>query len=262
MNVLITGAASRLGRAVAAELGSGHQLRLIDHVSRDASFEPGDEVEFMQGSLLDPDTAWNAVRGMDALIHTGEPPRDLPEDGLGREEFLLDLATRGTHVLFKAAVEAGVKRLVYGSTLEIFGAYPDDVYISEYWKPLPTPEIHQMARYLGERVCMEFARDHMVAVTVLRLGRPVLEDEVAGEAPDLMWLDLRDAARAFGWALDRPAGNQVRWTRRFALYHICGDIPNPRFLIDQAATKGFTPRHGFEAHWPAASGDPTGGGAA
>ena len=30
-----------------------------------------------EGSLLDHDAVWRAVRGMDAVIHTGEPPQDL-----------------------------------------------------------------------------------------------------------------------------------------------------------------------------------------
>ena len=74
----------------------------------------------------------------------------------------MDLATRGTHLLFKAAVEAGVKRFIYGSTLEIFGNYPDDIYISEFYKPLPKPEIHQLTRYLGELTCREFARTYLI----------------------------------------------------------------------------------------------------
>ena len=73
--------------------------------------------------------------GIDTLIHTGEPPTDLPSDELAREQMLLDLATRGTHVLFSAAVEAGIKRLIYASTLSIFNGYSDDVYITELWKP-------------------------------------------------------------------------------------------------------------------------------
>ena len=250
MNILITGAASRLGRAVADELAPDHRLRLLDDAPIDA---PSENAESIQGSLLDPDTAWKAVRGMDAVIHTGEPPPELPEDELEREQALLDLATRGTHVLFSAAVEAGVKRLIYGSTLEIFEAYPDDVYINELWRPLPAPEMRQMSRYLGELACREFARDFMVTVTALRVGKLVLEEEVAEQTPDLMWLDLRDAARAFRCALSRDAGAEVWWTRRWAMYHVCAAIPHPKYLIDHQhilgrnGLRGYEPAHNFQA---------------
>lgn len=173
MNVLITGAASRLGRAIAAELGAGHRLRLLDSTP----VPPDKKADFIQADLVDPEAVWQAVRGMDAVIHTGEPPLELPTDELECEQYLLDYATRGTHVLFSAAIEAGIRRFIYGSTLEIFRAYPDDIYISEMWKPCPTPEMASMSRYLGELTCREFARDYMVSVTVLRLGKLVLEEE-------------------------------------------------------------------------------------
>jgi nucleoside-diphosphate-sugar epimerase len=245
MNILIIGAASRLGKAIIAELKEDYQLRLLDDVSNDMPFEEQEDVELIQGSILDPDTAWKAVRNIDALIHTGETPKHLPEDELEKEQLLLDLATRGTHVLLKAAAEAGVKRVIYGSTLEIFSAYPDDVYISELWKPLPTPEIHQMTRYLGELTCREFARDYMVTVTALRLGKLVMKEDVANQQTNLMWLDFRDAAFAFKCALRRDASAEIRWTRRWSLYHICADFDNPKYLINQAASIGYKPRYNF-----------------
>ena len=177
MKILITGAASRLGQAVAEAL-EGHTLRLVDESPVEAPAATGSETprespgDAAQGSLLDQDFAWRAVRGMDAVVHTGEPPQDLPESDVEREKHLLELATRGTHQLFKAGVEAGVKRFVYGGTLDLFRPYPDDVYISELWKPLPEPDMPAMSRYLGEHTAREFARDHMVTVTGLRLGTP------------------------------------------------------------------------------------------
>jgi len=245
MNILITGAASRLGEAIAAKLAEDHQLRLFDSVSSNMPFEEKDNIELIQGSILDPDTAWQTVRNIDILIHTGEPPQHLPEDELEKEQLLLDLATRGTHVLLKAAAEAGVKRVIYGSTLEIFSTYPNDVYISELWKPLPTPEIHQMTRYLGELTCREFAREHLVTVTALRLGKLVMKEEVVDQQPDLMWLDLRDAAFAFECALRREASTQIRWTQRWAIYHICADFDHPKYLLNQAASIGYRPSHNF-----------------
>lgn len=245
MNILITGAASRLGKAIAAELENDHQLRLLDSVPGDAPFLGEGNSEFLQGSIFDPDTVWKAVRNIDVLIHTGEPPQHLPDDELKKEQFLLDFATRGTHVLLKAAAEVGVKRFIYGSTLEIFSAYPDDVYISELWKPLPTPEIQQMTRYLGELTCREFARDYPVTVTALRLGKLVMEEDVVNQQPDLMWVDLRDAAVAFRGALKREASTEIQWTRRWAVYHICAAFPNPKYLIGHAAAIGYKSEHNF-----------------
>ena len=243
MNILITGAASRLGQQIIAELVSDHQLRLLDSTMPDIKYE---NLEFIQGSLVEPNIAHEAVRNIDVLIHTGELPQRLPQDLLKREQMLMDLATRGTHLLFKAAVETGVKRFIYGSTLEIFSSYSDDIYISEFYKPLLKPEIHQLTRYLGELTCREFARSYLVTVTSLRLGKLVLEEEVVDQALDLMWLDLRDAARAFQGALQRDQSFSVQWTQRWAVYHICAPFDNPKFLISQAGQIGYHPQHNFQ----------------
>lgn len=246
MKILITGASSRLAQAILAELGREHSLRLMDSVP----VEPPEKSEFIQGSLLNPEDAWRAVRGMEAVIHTGEPPPDLPGDGLRRDQMLLDLATRGTHNLFKAAVEAGVKRLLYAGTLAIFRAYPDDVYINELQKPLPGPEMGEMSRYLGELTCREFVRDCMVTATCLRLGALALEEEVAGQAPDLMWLDLRDAAQAFRVALNRDSSRDASWARRWAVWHVGAAIPNPKYLTSKTLTDlGYKPAHNFQGNW-------------
>ena len=242
MNILITGASSQLAQAIATELKDDHSVRLMDSVPVDVA----EGCDFTQGNILDPEDSWEVLRGIDTLIHTGEPPTDLPSDELKREQMLLDLATHGTHVLFSAAVEAGIKKFICASTLSIFNAYPDDVYITELWKPLPSPEIVEMTKYLGELTAREFAREHLVTVTGLRLGELVLEEAVQRETPSLAWLDIRDAAGAFRCALNRDSSSSAWWTQRWAVYHICADIPNPKFLIDQARGIGYQPAHDFQ----------------
>ncbi len=248
MRILLTGAASPLGRAIIDELGDTHQLRLLD----EEPIEAAERHEVMQGSLTDTDLVWSAVRDMEVVLHTGEPPTQLPADTHEREQLLLDIATRGTHILCKAAVEAGVKRIVYGSSLDLFEPYPDDVYISEMWKPQPTPAMESMSRYLGELTCREFAREFFVSITALRLGRLVQEEDAVDQTPDLLWLDPRDAARAFAGALQRDTSDSPVWSRRWAIYHICALPPNPKYLINAAASIGFEPQHNFTAHWKGA----------
>ena len=238
MNILLTGAASALGREIAAALDGEHNLRRLDDC---AAIDT--QGEWVQASLVDPEAMWQAVRDIDVVIHTGQPPSDLPQDPLACEEMALDLATRGTHVLCQAAVEAGVKRLVYGSTLEVFSGYPDTVYISEHYKPLPSTEMRVLAPYLGEMVCREFARDYAITATALRLGKLVRAEEVAGEPPDLMWVDIRDAASAFVSAIARDNSASLNWVARWAVFHICAPMANAKFLIGRAEGMGYSPKY-------------------
>ncbi len=237
MRVLVTGAASALSQEVATALAvdDSTQLRLLDDCAAQRQ-----DVEWIEGRLTDSDAVSQAVRDVDVVVHTGEPP-PAPES----EEALLDRATRGTHVLLQTAVEAGVKRFVYGSTLEVFRAYPDTVYVTEYYKPLPPPELAVLAQYLGEITCREFAREHPITVTALRLGKLVWEEEVAGQERDLMWVDIRDAAQAFCAALARDSSASLNWVPRWAVYHIVAPIAHPKFLLDRAKSMGYRPQREF-----------------
>jgi len=232
MRILITGVNDVLKDALLSELDEDHDLTWLD-----------------TSALLDEDAVWSAVRGAQAVVHCGraESVPGSDEDAL---RLRFDLSTRGAFVLFSAAVEAGVTRLVLGSTLEIFDGSPEDVYITEHWRPAPTDDLSQIGPYLSERVAQEFARDHAVSVTVLRLGRLVDEREAGGREPDPSWVDPRDAAVAFRLALGRNTARELNWVRRYAIYHIVAKHGNPRFLIDGArvvgrTSLGFAPVHNY-----------------
>ena len=235
MRILITSAASNLGQALAANLSADHDLLLLD--GRPASCASGSET--LVCDLFDAKTVAAAVEGVEAVIHTGELPVDAPADG----RFAIDWLTRGTHVLFSAAVAAGATRFLYGGTLRVFDSYPEDVYIDVYHRPLPHPETGVMSRYLGELTCREFARDHLITVSGLRLG-DLVRAEDAPET-DVMWLDPRDAALAFRCALDRDASSEPSFALRWALYHVSAVVPNPRFL--PADPPGYQQRHASPA---------------
>lgn len=200
---------------------------------------PDDEFEVIDPTQLNKDTpVWEAVRGAGAVIHLGEIVGKIP----GHQ---IDRATRGVYMLLRAAVDAGVRRFVLGSTLAFFASYPDDVYITEYWRPDPTDDLEQMLPALSEIAAREFAREHALSVTVLRLGRLVDADTAKG-APDVDWLDYRDAAKAFAMAVDRDTSDRLNWQQRYAVIHIVGDHPDPRFLLERRRIAGLQPPLGLQ----------------
>src|SRR5690606_9885854 len=98
-----------------------------------------------------------------------------------------------------------------------------------------------LTTYLGESVCREFAREHKLSVTVLRLA-PVIgieeSDGIAASAPSLgAWIHVRDVATAIDKALTTDSG-------LWSIYHIAANTPQSRFVMDKARDElGFTPQH-------------------
>jgi nucleoside-diphosphate-sugar epimerase len=227
MKVLVTCASSLLGRSLVDILNSTHRLRLVDTEPTETT------AEFCQGDIRDPQTAFRVCEGMEAVVHLCELPHG-PSAKPGWEHEALDLATRGTYNLFKAAAEAGVKSAVFVSTLKLYLKYPPEYVIAENWKPRPDPnDAFQLAKYLGELTVREFARAESIYAVVLRVGNIVLEEECQGLPFDPLWVDARDAARAVERVLISPVHHSWKQHRWWA-YHLIVDNPRSRF----ASAKG------------------------
>jgi nucleoside-diphosphate-sugar epimerase len=212
MQLLLTSAASSTARSLAETLRGEHSLRLTERV-------PVAGITDFALSPLGPDLSTNLlVRGMDAIVHVAEP---LPTDSALQQ---IDYLTRCTYNLCLAAAAEGVKRLVYLSTLDLMTAYDPNYLVNERWKPKPPTHAPTLAKHLGEFTCREFAREHKLAVVVLRLGKVVRAEAVAGQPVDPLWVDERDVAQAVKLAL---TAELPRW----AIFHIGADSSQARFSV-------------------------------
>ena len=122
------------------------------------------------------------MEGAEALVHLAPLPDAWPP-GMPEGE-ALDLCARGTFELLRAAVSAGVPRVVLGSTLDLFEAYPPGWAVHEGWRPRPGTELRELGPYLAELVGREIARAGWpLLVVCLRLGR-LWSGDGGGADPD------------------------------------------------------------------------------
>ena len=228
MNLLMTSAAAPIARSLAEILRGEHSLRLTERI-------PVAGITDFALSPLGPDLSTNLlVQGMDAIVHVAEP---LPTDSDLQQ---IDYLTRCTYNLCLAAAAEGVKRLIYLSTLDLMTAYDPNYLVNERWKPKPPTHAPTFAKHLGEFTCREFAREHKLAVVVLRLGKVVRAEAVAGQPVDPLWVDERDVAQAVNRAL---TAELPRW----AVFHIGADSQQARFPV-AAAKRGlnYAPQFNFD----------------
>lgn len=204
--ILITGGTHPIAAAAGQSLrDAGHDVRTCGH------------------DLLDPAAVASLVKGVSAIVHLA--PLAVANAASGDSGEPLDAAARGTHVLFKAALEAGVTHVVQGSTLAVMDTYPDDLEITEQWRPRPAPEPAHLAPYLAELVAREFTRDvsldRLLHITCLRFA-PL--GDAAGD------LTASQAAEAITKALAKHRDQASRSRgHRFQILHIASPSPTARY---------------------------------
>ncbi len=235
VRVLVTNGGTRLSRIVAGALSDEHEVRLTSPSTLD---DAPDGVEAVVADLGHGEATNDLVRGMDAVVHSGEP------DPNASVSDRLDAAMRCTYNLLTAAAEEGVPRLVYLSSLSVMSGYPEDHTVSERWRPRPGTDVSALCYHFGEYVCREFGRSGRVDVVCLRLG-DLVEDGGTATASALYPRDAVQAverALALGDAETEPVYQEPVIRPTWSVFHIQSSVPNARYTTNTAAEfLGYTP---------------------
>ena len=122
MAILVTGATGFLGSHVARKLVErGERVRiLLRKTSRTSNIEDIDAERFY-GDTLDIDSVKEALKGCDTLYHVAGIVSSKKSD-YGRME---EINVKGTFNVFSSALEAGVKKAVYTSSVAAIGVAPN-----------------------------------------------------------------------------------------------------------------------------------------
>jgi nucleoside-diphosphate-sugar epimerase len=116
MNILVTGATGKVGSRLARRLSQrGDRVRALVRDRARAARLLGDQVELVEGDLLDADSLAAAVRGVDAVVHCAAFFRGATPE---QAHAVNDL---GTQHLAHAARAASVRRFVFTSTGLVYG---------------------------------------------------------------------------------------------------------------------------------------------
>ncbi len=241
MKLLITGGDGRLAHAIANALSPEIAIRLVDFAFT-APLPTG--VESLAGDICQPEFAKQAVEGCDTLLHLA--PITLPNQD---ELTQLEIATRGTYVLFKEATDAGIRHFLTGSTLELFDRLPAHWYIDEDWRPQPKPTAEHLSPWLAELSAFEMLRWLVYRCTCLRFGKIVTSEEAQTQPYDPAWLHIDDAVQGVKCALETVQKNDWRGWR---IYHITAAGNTAKVRLRRAHSIGYRPVHDFKAQYEAA----------
>jgi dihydroflavonol-4-reductase len=156
MDALVTGGTGFVGaNLVRALLADGATVRVLARPGGDRRALEGCVVDFAEGDLLEPATLRKAVTGVKCVYHVAADYRLWAPDPLVLYRANVD----GTRHLLEAAVDAGVERIVYTSTVGAVGI-PKDGTPGDEGTPVSLSDMvgpYKASKFLAERVADEWA---------------------------------------------------------------------------------------------------------
>jgi len=122
--ILVTGATGFVGSAIVRRLlDNGETVRVLARPGSDRRNLDGLSVDVTEGDLLKPDTLVDAVAGCEGLFHVAADYRLWTRD----PEAMFRANVEGTRQILLAAGRAGIKRMVYTSSVATLGIVPGGV---------------------------------------------------------------------------------------------------------------------------------------
>ena len=200
MKIAVTGTSGRIGRAIHFALCREHEVVGIDRSVASVTTHLGDIEDY--GLLI------KAFRGAAAVVHTAA--LHAPHVGIYEDSEFYRINIEGTKTVLRAAIDCGVRKLVFTSTTALYGhasKHPDRAaWIDEVTIPQPKSIYHRTK--LEAEQFLESMASQNLKVTTLRMSRCFPEP-----APTMAMyrlhrgIDARDVAEGHRLALESTEEN-------------------------------------------------------
>jgi len=160
-NLLITGAAGRIGSALSEHIrtraGCDYHLLLSDQ----SKLSTPNSIKL---DITDQAACREAFKGVDTIVHLAGIAK--PDASF---ESLLPTNIIGTYNVFHEASEAGVRRVVFASSAQVVEGYPLDIQIKPNM-PVRPKNMYGVSKAYGEALASYFAYQQGLEVIVIRIG--------------------------------------------------------------------------------------------
>ena len=164
-SLLITGASGFVGRPLCAELlARGYEVRAA---VRTAAISPENAAVSVVGEI-DGETRWaEALHGIDVVIHLAARVHVMQDDAENPLEEFRKVNLHGTENLARQAARAGVKRLVYASSIKVNGEQTTTTPFSEADMANPQ-DPYGISKWEAEQALLRVAQETGLEVVIVR----------------------------------------------------------------------------------------------
>jgi nucleoside-diphosphate-sugar epimerase len=169
MRVCVTGGTGFLGAVLMQDLlARGVPVRVLARSSRRADALESQGAEVVRAGLADTDGIARAVQGADVVYHLAAKV-DTP----GSRADFLEANVAGTERVLNACLQQGVGRVVYASSLAVYGMAPNGQPIDENTPCEESPQLRDFyaeSKILADQLVARFARETALPITIVRPG--------------------------------------------------------------------------------------------
>lgn len=259
--VLVTGVYGLIGNAVYKRLLQAPEKYDVYGMARrqqPSARLPGDEMALVLDSNLfvanldDFAAVQKAVQDIDCVVHLAANPNgDASWDSVLNDNII------GSHNLFEACRLAGVRRLIYASTMQVIFGYaldepfkslfhghydavkPEDIPRITHLQPTRPMNDYAASKVWGEGMAHMYAYRHNMSCIVLRIGWVDADEPVQHPSARCQWCSRRDIAQLVQCCIDAPDG--LRFDIFFGLsnnpYNVA-DVQHARDVLGYAPQDG------------------------
>jgi dihydroflavonol-4-reductase len=188
MNILITGASGFVGSAVLRRLlRAGHSMRAMVRRNSDRRNLAGLAVETVIGDLTDPPSLHEGLKGCEALFHVAADYRLWVPD----PDRMYETNVNGTREIMLAAMKAGIRRIVYTSSVATLGLTPRGTPANEETPSTLNDMIghYKRSKYLAEIEVKRLADKEGLPVVIVNPSTPIGPRDIKPTPTGRMILD-------------------------------------------------------------------------
>ena len=189
MTILVTGGTGFVGSAIVrALLTRGDGVRVLVRPDSDRRNIAGLPVDTVEADLTDVASLARAVQGCAGLYHAAADYRLWAPHA----QRLYQVNVEGTRALMLAAVQAGVRRIVYTSSVAALGVVPDG--IADETTPVSLEAMvgdYKRSKYLAEQEVLDLVANRDLPAVIVNPSAPVGPRDIKPTPTGRM---IRDAA--------------------------------------------------------------------
>jgi nucleoside-diphosphate-sugar epimerase len=169
MHVCVTGGTGFVGRALVRRLlANGAQVRVLARPSPRADALEAEGAEVVRGDMNDASAIDRAVERAEIVYHTAAMV-----EGPGNREKFFDANVRATDSVLHASLRAKPRRIVYLSSIAVYGPASPDERIDEDTPLDDLPgerDFYAWSKIEADKLATRFAKNSAVPLTILRPG--------------------------------------------------------------------------------------------